>query len=163
MVEETKKQHGFVRIYKRKPQQKPVLFSKEINFNEGQSEWYVADSLGNKSLKLMKGNEYGESVDFVLKDIDANARDLVYAECEISTNENNMPGMCMSIDRDGVNKAFYTYGNLHLKKNSKGKTTFVMRLPEFVKETDKVTLFYWNNTPNEAIIDKMKVLVIDMK
>jgi len=73
-----------------------------------------------------------------------------------------MPGLCMSVDREGINKGFYTYGNLHLKKNTKGKTAFVMRLPESIRETDKITLFYWNNTGKEALIDNMKVRVIDM-
>ncbi|MDP2386098.1 MAG: hypothetical protein Q8M29_06990 [Bacteroidota bacterium] len=161
-IEERKMEDGFIRVYKRNPVPQPVLFSREDDFNNGENEWFTKDSLGNKSLKVMKGNEYGGGVDFILKDIGAKARDLVYAECEILTNENNMPGMCMSIDRDGVNKGFYTYGNLHLKKNVKGMTGFFMRLPEFVKETDKITLFYWNNTDKEAVIDNMKVKVIDM-
>ncbi|MCD6068461.1 MAG: putative rane protein [Bacteroidetes bacterium] len=158
---EEKIHYGFIRVYKRNPQAALGIWTKENNFNSQQDAWTVTDSLsGNTKIKRMKGNEYGGSIDFILKDIGAKPHDLVYAECDLETKATDMPGMCLSIDRNGVNRAFISYGNLH--PGPAGKTALVYRIPESVKETDKITVFFWNNSNQPALIDNMKVQVIKM-
>jgi hypothetical protein len=161
-AEEKKISYGFIRIYKRDPQTSLCFWSNEKNFDTEQGPWAVKDSVsGNTKLKLMKGNEFGGGIDFIVKDIGAKEHDLLYAECEVETAAIGLPGLSLSIDREGTNKRFVAYGNVHPRKE--GKVCIAYRLPEWIKETDKITVFYWNNTSKPAIIDNMKVQVIKME
>lgn len=152
--------YGQITIYKKNSLTEKPIYEQYIDFESEQSNWYIEDSItNNTSLKLMKGNEFGGGMDFTMEQIGAKAGDLVYVSCDLTTNATNFPGMCLSVDREGVNKKFLTYTKFR-KTNEKIRLAIYWRIPDYVRKNDLIKVFMWNNSEIPAYIDNMNVQVI---
>lgn len=147
--------YGQVTLYDKNKHSSKSLFSYSDNFTPKNVQ---KDSSTDGRLCVMAGNEYGGGTNFIIKDIHAKPHDLIYFSLLEETNAQFIPGLCLSIERNGANKAFISYKTQRNKQS--GRTCLLYRIPEWISDEDKITLFYWNNSPVPAFIDDLKIEVI---
>jgi len=154
--------YGQILVFKRNSNAVKPIHEQYFDFENAQSNWQIKDSItGNTQLLLKKGNEFGGGMEFTMAKINAKAGDLVYANCDLTTTATNFPGMCLNVDREGVNKKFLTYTKFR-KTGNKIKLAIYWRIPDFVRKDDLIKVFMWNNTDIPAYIDNMNLQVISM-